>query len=419
LEGFYIFQRIFYFSLNFLTMENVMFFFNLKRQKRSTQNQIRDLGELLTHQNPRRRLKAVRELGLIKSPATLPLLIQALRNSMAKVREAAFQALVNKKEAAVDILIELLKRPYQITQADYDNALEWYAGYLEGIDSKKPVLDEDEVNALLVAVKNEPELSCRQKDDDPKEQTDDWWRNIKIDQEYKWVAAKILGEIADSKAVPVLVVCLTDPEAFVRAKAALALGQIGDLSASQALKSCASDFTIREEVRIALQELEATSFIIQKYHDKQRRYLPVACLAHLRGVVKIVKDYVTDLNIITAVYLHDFLEDFPDAGDELRSQFGESISAMVAALTESATERESADRKKLLSGKLNQMDETSLMIKLAERLDNLTSLSGASRNTVRKYVSETRYLARHLSRPFGQPLNTVHRELLKKIKKYL
>jgi len=70
---------------------------------------------------------------------------------------------------------------------------------------------------------------------------------LEEDNELKWRAARILGEIGDTRAIPALIECLREESADVREQAAWALGKIGDQNAFlpliQALKD--QEFRIR------------------------------------------------------------------------------------------------------------------------------------------------------------------------------
>lgn len=64
-----------------------------------------------------------------------------------------------------------------------------------------------------------------------------------------------LGNWADPSAVPVLSEALADPESLIRGHAVWALGQIGSLDSSEALRSALpreSDPVVREEITHAL-----------------------------------------------------------------------------------------------------------------------------------------------------------------------
>ena len=62
-------------------------------------------------------------------------------------------------------------------------------------------------------------------------------------------AAKVLGMLKESKAVVPLIHLLSDRDFEVREKAAVALGEIGDISASRALKQAQKDQN--KDVRVA------------------------------------------------------------------------------------------------------------------------------------------------------------------------
>jgi hypothetical protein len=390
-------------------------FFRNKLKRLAAQKDISGIGKYLWHKNHFQRITAIRILDEINLPETIPYLLKALRNENDQIRELAFHALINKKSLAIPTLIEILKKPYDITEKDRENVLEDYALFLESVDNQPAQLTSNEIDALLTAIKQDNSGPTGIKKEATSQAPTDFLSDLLIDREIKWKTAEILGEIGEFEAVPVLIQSLKDEEHFVRSRAARALGKIGDLSAVAALEACQNDRTIHEYLETALHEIKAVAFARRVHSDRPRNFPPLPYLAHLRGVAKIVKDYYSNHDVIACAYLHDVLEHPGTTYEELVEEFGVQVADLVLELTNDQNEIRRLGKIRYLTGKFNQMSDGALIIKLAERLDNLSRLKTAHREFFKKYAADTQNILKRLSRP----LNTVQLALIQKIKRQL
>lgn len=81
----------------------------------------------------------------------------------------------------------------------------------------------------------------------------------------------------------------------------------------------------------------AAAFAIAAFRQHQRKASHVPYITHLFGVCALVGEYGGDEDQMIAALLHDWLEDVQGATpEELTERFGERVSRMVAALSDSA-----------------------------------------------------------------------------------
>ena len=149
------------------------------------------------------RAHALRVLGEIRVPASVPVVLQALEDRDPDVRNVAARALGRMKLQATDeALVGLLGRHDQAVSA--------------------------RIAAMCIEIgtRTAPILVRTLSDGSPKAR---FW------------AARILGEIKDGPAAPALGEALKDPEPDVRSAAARALGTIGEASTTPQLEAALRD----------------------------------------------------------------------------------------------------------------------------------------------------------------------------------
>jgi len=116
------------------------------------------------------------------------------------------------------------------------------------------------------------------------------------------------------------------------------------------------------------------------------------------------KRYRNNDNVIAAAYLHDTLEDTPMDYQGLKDQFNEKIADLVRELTSDSAHYNFKEgdsgylaKAKYLTNKINKMSEEARVIKLADREDNVSSLSKCSPSFANRYAKETQYILTHLT----------------------
>ena len=133
----------------------------------------------------------------------------------------------------------------------------------------------------------------------------------------------------------------------------------------------------------------------EKKHDGQFRRDGTPYFTHLARVADIVfkfKESSRIDEIVSAAFLHDTLEDTDTGVDELRQEFGETVALLVVELTTDKLRSEVIGKANYLSNKFScerSISNWALVIKLSDRLDNVSDLDKSSIESARKKKTET------------------------------
>lgn len=140
---------------------------------------------------------------------------------------------------------------------------------------------------------------------------------------------------------------------------------------------------------------------------------------HPIRVAKILRENKTSHRInelIAAALLHDTLEDTDANEEELKKLFGELITSIVKDLTTNEKEKEKLGKKEYLAEKMSdphKMSNWALVIKLADRLDNIADLNRCPEDFRKRYTEETLFIVNSLKK--NRNLSKSHKRLIKKI----
>ncbi len=147
---------------------------------------------------------------------------------------------------------------------------------------------------------------------------------------------------------------------------------------------------------ISIKEKQAWNFAKECHKGQVRKFLGVSYFdAHVQKVNAIVKQYSTDEDLLCAALLHDTLEDcFEDVDlgyQIIFNEFGKRVADLVMELTSSKEEIENDFDSKAdyLIVKMIHMTDDALVIKLADRLQNISDAFTASERFRNKYFQET------------------------------
>lgn len=216
--------------------------------------QLQDVAERLSDGSEEVRYKAVNELYAVDSPGTVQVLIAAVGDSSYRVREkalqkicsypgekifprletylrdgenadfrtAAMEAFPRYGKEATPYLLQLLK--------DYDEEIRTFATVMLG-----DIKDVSTVDSLLEVLED-------------------------TDENVRHAAAESLGKIRDTRAVEALIKCL-EQDFWVKYPAIIALGNIGDPSATKSLAGLIDDEMLRLVVVEALGKIGDVSAI--------------------------------------------------------------------------------------------------------------------------------------------------------------
>jgi (p)ppGpp synthase/HD superfamily hydrolase len=148
---------------------------------------------------------------------------------------------------------------------------------------------------------------------------------------------------------------------------------------------------------ITEKEKMAWNFAKQAHKGQIRKFINKPYFgAHVVKVNAIVKQYTTDEDLLCAALLHDTLEDCyedPDVGlVELKEIFGNRVGNLVWELTSDGDEIDDdyeGSKTNYLIDKMIHMSDDALIIKLADRLQNISDAFTATERFRTKYFIET------------------------------
>ena len=151
---------------------------------------------------------------------------------------------------------------------------------------------------------------------------------------------------------------------------------------------------INEEIDID----EVLAFATER-HKGQLRSDGQEYITHPIRVSEIVAKYKPsqNANIIKAgALLHDVLEDTYTSYRELQDRFGEVVASLVMEVTSSTFMPKLVGKQIYLAHKMQYMSSYALIIKLADRLDNISDLNGLKEEKIKKTFFDTIYMINYI-----------------------
>ena len=169
---------------------------------------------------------------------------------------------------------------------------------------------------------------------------------------------------------------------------------------------------------ITEKEKIAWNFAKQAHKGQVRKFINKPYFgAHVVRVNGIVKQYTTDEDLLCAALLHDTLEDCyedPEVGlVELKELFGTRVGNLVWELTSDGDEIDDyydGSKTEYLSDKMIHMSDDALIIKLADRLQNISDAFTATERFRNKYFQETSEILTEIQK--NRQFNRIHRLLI-------
>jgi guanosine-3',5'-bis(diphosphate) 3'-pyrophosphohydrolase len=169
---------------------------------------------------------------------------------------------------------------------------------------------------------------------------------------------------------------------------------------------------------ITEKEKLAWNFAKQAHRGQVRKFINKPYFgAHVVKVNGIVKQYTVDEDLLCAALLHDTLEDCyedPEVGlVELKEIFGNRIGNLVWELTSDGDEIDhnyDGSKTEYLIEKMIHMSDDALIIKLADRLQNISDAFTATERFRNKYFQETSEILVEIQK--NRQFNRIHRLLI-------
>lgn len=164
----------------------------------------------------------------------------------------------------------------------------------------------------------------------------------------------------------------------------------------------------------------ALEFAREKHKGQMRKNnTPVEYITHPINVANLVKKYANNAenidDLVSSAYLHDTLEDTDTTYEELICNFGNLISNLVKELTNNDVLKKEMGKTKYLSMKITNMSEDALIIKLCDRLDNVSGLYDTNKAFIDKYLRETISILNYIIN--NRSLNSIHLNIINDINK--
>lgn len=112
-------------------------------------------------------------------------------------------------------------------------------------------------------------------------------------------------------------------------------------------------------------------------HKNQVRkgQVPLPYVTHVYAVALLVSDYTSDEDTIVAALLHDTVEDTDYTPEELHEDFGQTVQALVLAITETTKEVDGKpnwkESKKAYLKQLKEAPHDALLIAAADKIHNM------------------------------------------------
>jgi cytidyltransferase-like protein len=162
---------------------------------------------------------------------------------------------------------------------------------------------------------------------------------------------------------------------------------------------------------------EALQYATQA-HAGQTRSGGEPYITHPMRVADHIKQYEQshDLDaLISAAYLHDTIEDTDTTHEALHDLFGGLVASLVKELTSDPDQIKKVGKAQYLAHKMAAMSSYALVIKLADRLDNVKDITTARTPQWRqKYKNETEHILNYIEKT--RALSGTHQKLISLIR---
>ena len=176
---------------------------------------------------------------------------------------------------------------------------------------------------------------------------------------------------------------------------------------------------------ITPRERQAWEFAKEAHKGQVRKFIGKPYFdAHVQKVNGIVKQYTSDEDLLIAALLHDVIEDCYEDKDvgyhEIKNIFGERVANLVKESTSLDDELDydySGNKTDYLIDKMLNMTDDALIIKFADRLQNISDAFTASESFRNKYFKETSKIIHELeaNRKFNRIQNLLVNEIKSKL----
>jgi (p)ppGpp synthase/HD superfamily hydrolase len=134
------------------------------------------------------------------------------------------------------------------------------------------------------------------------------------------------------------------------------------------------------------------------HRNQRRKYTGELYVSHCASVARTVAECGAAPEVIAAAMLHDVLEDTEVTAEELRTVFGDRVTALVLEVTDIScpSDGNRAARKAIDRAHLAKSSPDGATIKLADLIDNTASIVEHDKGFARLYLEEKGLVLEHL-----------------------
>lgn len=159
-----------------------------------------------------------------------------------------------------------------------------------------------------------------------------------------------------------------------------------------------------------------------KAHQGQTRSGGEPYIGHPVRVAQTIEQFKKSHNLdalIAAAYLHDTIEDTGTTHEDLKALFGGLVASLVLELTSDKEKIAKVGKSNYLAQKMaHDMSSWALVIKLADRLDNVKDIATAKSPAWRqRYKAETEHILDYIEQ--HRVLSGTHKQLVNMIRNKL
>lgn len=167
-------------------------------------------------------------------------------------------------------------------------------------------------------------------------------------------------------------------------------------------------------------------FVIEAHKDQRRKFADEPYVAHLERVMGICRDYLPQIDVLSAALMHDLLEDTEVKREQIRIFLEPLVNASEAArilmLVEELTDVYTHDRypswnrRKRKTKEAERISHTSAdaqTIKYADIIDNCQDILNSDPDFAWKFLHECRQLIQVMTKG-NQQLRLVARDMVEK-----
>ena len=175
-----------------------------------------------------------------------------------------------------------------------------------------------------------------------------------------------------------------------------------------------------DEEKSSNKDLDLALEFASEMHKGQCRKDGTPYIYHPIRVANYVAQYKKSSRLFTLMecaYLHDTLEDTKATYYDLLKYFGPQVAGIVLELTNDVDLKKEIGKERYLSIKMKNMTSWALVIKLCDRLDNVSDLSVSSEEFRERYVAETLGILNYLvdNRKLSHSQLLIIREILNQL----